>query len=517
VAGNLCTTAARRADWLRQVTAALCRSSFAEFVKESWHLLESGELEWTEFQQAQCDTLQAFGEDWLAANGKANAEQLARVRAHWHRHGMRRKKRALLVQDLIVNGFPGSLKSRLVMVLFPAWMWLHDPTWTIAATSGTADNVARDSNLHRELCASAWYRETFEITWLVGVNRSGAIVDSTREWWNSAGGYRLSKKLFSSWQGVHVDFLAIDDPDDAMKVWDEPIRLRTRKKCRAIRNRTRHPTRSIRCLVQQRVHPEDVTGDRIAKGTWRADCRALPAVLSIALQFRASRRCTTPYGWTDPRTVEDQVAHPERYTKDFIEAERREYGSSGYEAQYNQNPIVVDGGWFSRAHWRFFRLLGAAGFPEDDINPRARPDGCLPRDKEPAFELARRKDGRPDVDTMVLSIDASFGSLEDTASAVALTVYGIKAGRRFTFHDDTKPRTLTQTETDAAKLISEWWVDEVLVEKKAQGTAVVSRFETFMQEATLLDRKGRPMVVKLILLETDGGKASRGKAAEPTV
>ena len=68
MAANLCTTEARRADWLRQVTAALCRASFAEFVKESWPLLESGELEWTEFQQAQCDTLQAFGEDWLAAN-----------------------------------------------------------------------------------------------------------------------------------------------------------------------------------------------------------------------------------------------------------------------------------------------------------------------------------------------------------------------------------------------------------------------------------------------------------------
>ncbi len=31
--------------------------------------------------------------------------------------------------------FPGSLKSRLVMVLFPAWMWLHDPTFTIATSS----------------------------------------------------------------------------------------------------------------------------------------------------------------------------------------------------------------------------------------------------------------------------------------------------------------------------------------------------------------------------------------------
>ncbi len=58
-------------------------------------------------------------------------------------------------------------------------------------------------------------------------------------------------------------------------------------------------------------------------------------------------------------------------------------------------------------------------------------------------------------------------------------------------------------------------MDEVLIEKKAQGTAVVSRFQKFMAEATLLDRKGRPIVVRLILLETDGGKAARGRAALP--
>ena len=512
MATNLCTTEAQRADWLRQVTAAMCRESFAEFVKESWDLLESGELEWTEFQQAQCDTLQAFGEDWLAANGKANAEQLARVRAHWNRHGMRRKKRALLVQDLIVNGFPGSLKSRLVMVLFPAWMWLHDPTFTIAATSGTGDNVTRDSNAHKEVVSSRWYRETFDITWKVGVNRAGDVVDSTREWWNSAGGYRLSKKLFSSWQGVHVDFLAIDDPDDAMKVWDEPIRLRTRKKCRAIRNRTRHPTRSIRCLVQQRVHPEDVTGDRLQKGTWSPDDRGSPAVLSISLEYRAARRCTTPYGWTDPRTTEHEVVHPERYTADFINAERKEYGKSGFEAQYNQNPGTTEGGWYGREFWRWFR------FDDDDENPRPRPDGCSDPAKDKTLILRRRKDRRPDVDTVALSVDASFGSLdEETASGVGLTVYGIDAGRRFGFFDDSKPRTYTETEDRIVELIKEWWVDEVLVEAKAQGTAVVSRLKKLMEEAKLVDRNGRPIVVKLVLLETEGGKGSRGRAAQPTV
>lgn len=505
-------TEAERAAHERQVTAAVCRESFAEFVKESWHVLETDELEWTDFLQAGADTMQAFGEGWLVANNKATPEQAARVAAQWEAHGLELKPRSLLVQDLLFNGFPGSLKSRFVMVLFMAWMWLHDPTFTMAATSGTGDNVSRDSNMTKELVSSSWYRDTFEIAWQVGVNRAGDIVDSTREWANSAGGKRISKKLFSNWQGVHVDFLAIDDPDDAMKVWDEPIRLRTRKKCKAIRNRTRHPRRSLRCVVQQRVHPEDITGDRIQRGTWTPEMRTLPAVLSISLEYRASKRCTTPYGWSDPRTKEGEVAHPDRYTDDFIAAEKLEYGKSGFEAQYNQNPGTTEGGWYGREYWRWFR------FDDDDMNPRPRPDGCTPRDKDAAIELRRRKGGRPDVDTIALSVDASFGSLdEETASGVGLTVYGIDAGRRFGFFDDSKPRTYTETEDRIVELIKEWWVDEVLVEAKAQGTAVVSRLKKLMEEAKLFDKNGRPIVVKLVLLETEGGKGSRGRAAQRTV
>lgn len=515
-----------RADAERALTAIVRKKSLgslAWFARYSWPILESTPLHWTPWLQAQCDTLQWFFEGHLVASGKGTPEMVERHRAFYAAAGIAPDIGQLLVQDLYLNGFPGSLKSRFAMVVGPAWVWLHDPTFTMAATSGTGDNVTRDSNMMKELVSSSWYRATFEIGWDVGRNRAGVEVNSVGEWHNSAGGYRLSKELFSSWQGVHVDYLAVDDPDDAMKVWGEADRLRARRKVTAIRNRIKDPTRSIRLVVQQRVHPEDVTGWTIKKGIWSAataEGRAMPAVLAIPLEFRPSRRCTTPWGWTDPRTEVDEVAHPERYTPAFRSSERIAYGSSGYEAQYNQNPEIIEGGWYKRIHWRFFRL------PEDATDPRPRPEGCRPRTGEgadPALELGRRKDGALDVDVIAISVDATFGSLSDNASAVGLTAYGIAAGRRLMLEDATEPMTYTQTEDALCAMIVRWAphapsrIVDVLVEKKANGAAVVDRIKKMLSEAKLVDAQGRPIVPRFVELETEGGKAVRGRAAMPTV
>ncbi|MGL4444733.1 MAG: hypothetical protein ACRCU1_13990, partial [Alsobacter sp.] len=400
--------------------------------------------------------------------------------------------------------------------------WLWDPTFTMAATSGTSDNVARDSNLCKELVRSIWYRGTFEIAWDVGVNRGGAVVDSQELWAVSRGGYRLSKEMHSSWQGVHVDLLAIDDPDDAAKVWGDAERLKTRKKVVALRNRIAHPLKSLRLIVQQRVHPEDTTWHATQSGAWSARNRKRPALLSIPLQFRASRSVRTPWGWSDPRTVEDDVSHPARYTPEFIEAEKgpEAYGLSGFEAQYNQNPETTEGGWFKRAAWGFWRIAGS-------LMPMSpRPEGCRPRVGDTAavaVEIKLTPRGHLDVDWMDLNVDASFGSLSDTASAVSLTLLGGVGGHRLVLFDSTKPRTYTETEDAIREIVATWRlgrIDRLVIEDKAQGTAVMDRLRKAMAGLDksippLLGPEGKPIVLPIEMVTPAGGKASRTRAILP--
>lgn len=516
-----------------------CRASFYEFFVSGFTVLEQTVLERTPWIRAQCDTVQEWLEGWLVAQGrdkqgrplKATPDMVERQAAHWKRElaGEPGGEALLagdpwfstpLVQDLIINGYPGSLKSRIAMVYALAWIWLHDPTFSMAATSGTSDNVARDSNLTKELVRSNWYRETFRIGWEVGVNRGGAVVDSQELWALSKGGYRLSKELYSSWQGVHVDLLGIDDPDDAAKVWGEADRKKARKKVVALRNRIAHPLKSLRLIVQQRVHPEDVTWHATSGGTWSPQHRKRPALLSIPLQFRPARRCRTPWGWQDPRTAHDEVSHPERYTDEFIDAERTAYGSAGFEAQYNQNPETTDGGWFKRLYWGFFVVEG-------HVPPvlRDRPEGCRSRADAPALPVKVLRDGSLDIEWLDLTIDASFGSLSDDASGVALTVVGGKGSARFIFLDDTKPRTFTQTEDAVRAIVAAWrWnrFSKLIVEAKAQGTAVMDRLRKAMLGLDpaippLLDHRGRKVTIPIEAVEPGTiAKTSRARSILPT-
>lgn len=520
----------------RKRTEARCRASLYAFFVESFGVLESTKLDQTPWIKAQCDSVQAWLEGWLVAQGcdkdgkplKATPEMVARQEAHWRRElaGLPDAEELLatqpwfrepLVQDLVINGYPGSLKSRIVMVVALAWMWLHDPTFTMAATSGTSNNVARDSNMCKELVRSPWYRETFRIEWTVGANRAGAVVDAQEEWANSAGGYRLSKELFSSWQGVHADMLGVDDPDDAHKVWGEAERKRTREKVVALRNRIRVPLQSLRVIVQQRVHAEDVTWHTMSGGAWSGAHRKRPAILSIPLQYRAARSMPTPWGWRDPRTLEDEVSHPARYTAEFVAAERVAYTAAGFEAQYNQNPSAGVGGWFKRENWHFWRPAGALEMLG------ARPRGCVDRVVRPTLELKLNARGFLDLDYTDLSVDASFGSLSDAASGVSLTLIGGRGGQRFVLYDSTKPRTYTETEDAIRDIVKSWRmtrISKLLIESKAQGTAVMDRLRKAMAGVDsaiprLLGPDGKPTTIPIEMLEPDGGKAARAHAALP--
>lgn len=511
---------------LRAIVAEKSRRSLAWFARYSWHVLESSELEWTPFLQAQCDTLQAFFEGWLVANDtekkRAAREKdpeassrwdamVARADAHWRVHDLARRIGELLVQDLLINGWPGSLKSRFAMVVGPAWVWLHDPTFTIAATSGTGSNVTRDSNTMKELVKGAWYRETFGIAWDVGVNRSGEVVDSTELWSNSAGGYRLSKELFSSWQGVHVDYLAIDDPDDEVKVYGEADRKRTRAKVLAIQDRVRHPTRSIRLLVQQHVHAEDCSAHIIGKGLWSPDNRALPAVLRLPIEFRPARRITTPWGWTDPRTKVGEVAHPERHGPAFIEAKRLVCGSAMFEAKYNQAPETTEGGDIKRGWFRFCRIEGdeAPWRRSERWRDRRfgeRPEGCRAREADPAVVIKRKKDGSLDVDWLVLSVDCKGGSLAATSSNVGLVVIAGKGFQRFVLDDQSRILGWLDTLEAIRAMVRQWRPGRVLIEEKAQGPAVLESMKKEIAEANLLDEDGKP--IKAIFEGVEGGSAT---------
>ena len=94
-------------------------------------------------------------------------------------------------------------------------------------------------------------------------------------------------------------------------------------------------------VVMQRLHETDLTGVLLA--------RSLGFVhLMIPMEYEPERQCTTPIGWSDPRTYDGELMDPVRMPRAAVE--RLKAGSlHSWSGQYQQRPAAREGAIFKRA------------------------------------------------------------------------------------------------------------------------------------------------------------------------
>lgn len=520
--------------YARAALAELCRRSLYEFLKASWSVLEPGvpfEDNWHVY--VMCQHVQNMLESWLVANGHGTRAMRQRVMDSWAAHGLDYRHGQLLVQNLVINLPPITLKSRILMVCAPAWMWLHCPSWSVGAISSVDDNVKRDSNYHRDLVTSPWYVETFlrnhsrtdqviggirtkpgEVAWEVRRN-----IDAVGEWMTTAGGERKSRTLLGNFTGVHVDALLLDDPDDAHKVHSESKRKEVQFKwSRAIKNRVKHPDRSIRIAIQQRVHTDDWTAAQVAKGVWSPDDRKAWAWMVIPLQYGRSPKdapAMTPWLWSDPRQVANDNLQPGRFSDEFIADEIRDKGPEGFEGQYNQNPESYDNGMIRRSYIRLFRHR------DEPLTTRPRPHGVgvneQSGEREEPFVLGRDVRGELELDCIDVSVDASFGSENPTASATSIIVGGCKGTQRFVLDDRSRVMGIEDMYDEVEKAAADWGAGTILIEIKANGAAVIAEMKRRIRAGNIKDKDGNIRIVEVVAYDPKrDSKESRAAAMRPT-
>jgi hypothetical protein len=522
----------------RALEGEYARRDLAEFFRQavaSGNVHGLTKIQWSPHIEATCFHVQMLLEGWLVTQGcnaegvpYATEEMIVKQRNAWvlsygHDSAEVRDQRWLvepLVQNMIENICPGTLKSTIAMVIANAWIWLHAPHVGFGASSWNEKNVKRDSNATKDLVKSEWYRTTFEIAWLVRGDQ-----DAVELWTNSASGFRLSSPVRSGFTGQHVHMMFIDDPDDADGVWQESNReTRKSKFSNAMENRVVDEITCIRFVLQQRVHLDDMTGMLLAIKRWSPENRKGWAWFVIPLRYGRGPKVaprSTPYGWSDWRTETDEVMHPARFTLAVILDKMTSLQDVGFAAQYDQNPQVESGGMFDRtkAQWWCY---------EDELGTkmRPRPKGCKDRDEQPAFVLKRGAFGLPaGLDDCVLSIDATFGSQAKTASNVGLTVHGKVQERILVLEDRTRNMGVQEQYDRIIDVIAEWspLLREVIVEEKALGVEVINQIIRMLASGVHngkpirgLDGKTPRVVVTPITVGAAAGKILRARGASPT-
>ncbi|MDR3708737.1 MAG: phage terminase large subunit [Capsulimonadaceae bacterium] len=303
-----------------------------DFVRWSWDVLEpETPLQWNWHIDAICDHKEAQFFDWLAIRKALKKGETPPP---------------MRMQNLVMNVPPGSTKSRIMMVDYPAWVWLHAPTWHGICVS-SAKLATRDSLLTRRLIESDWYQEWFQPEWGFTADQNAKL-----NFINTLGGQREAITPGASIVGNRGDELLMDDLNDP----DDENESAKREQINdwwdmGAGNRLNDLRYSMRSMIQQRMHHEDATGHFTQSMEW--------VKVVIPMEFEPSRATKTPIGWIDPRMISGELMFPARFPASVIEQEKKRLGTYGYQGQYQQEPSPPGGSIFKESWFGSYKSLPA--------------------------------------------------------------------------------------------------------------------------------------------------------------
>ncbi len=301
-------------DMLRlAVEAEKCRRSLKRFALASWHIIEPSAFVDGWVVDCICDHLQAV------TRGE--------------------------IRRLVINIPPRHSKSTL-LVLWRVWTWLQSPAERFLAASYSLNLSIRDNVRVRRIIEDPWFQMRYGGEFQLAGDQN---VKSFFE--NDQRGYQMAISVNGATTGQGGSYLVLDDPHNADEAHSDAERDAALIWFREVwTNRLNDQERDKMVVVGQRIHENDVCGYILKE---RPDW----IHLNLPALFEPSRRCTTPIGWTDPREHEDDLLWPERFSKKTLDGLKRDLGSSGFAAQYQQTPVPSGGGQFKEQWMRYCSKL----------------------------------------------------------------------------------------------------------------------------------------------------------------
>jgi predicted phage terminase large subunit-like protein len=429
------------------------RLTLKDFVHEAWNILEPvSTLVWSWHLDFICDYLTLIRDKKFKTNGRQELE------------------------GIIFNVPPRTMKSLLISVFFPIWVWTKHPARRFMFVSYSEKLSTQHSVFRRSVIESPWYQKEW-----------GSVFTFSRDqnvknhYENSARGAMFSTGMQATATGMGGDVLIFDDPlnpEQAIsQVEREAVNLRFDT---TFRSRINNPASGVKIIIMQRLHELDLTGHVLAREKSRWEHVSLPAIAEedktwrfpsagpVETQEVGTQKVETQE--VETQNVKNQKAGellwPERLPQSFLDSQRVGMGSWAFNGQYQQRPAPLDGGIVKRQWIRFYRQL-----PEK-------------------FEF------------MVQSWDCTFSGGSDN-DFVAGHVWARSGGRYFMLPYRTYERldfgpTMAAIKACHGKFPQ---AHAVLIEDKANGPAIISELQ-----------KEIPGVVPV---NPEGGKIARAQATAP--
>lgn len=299
------------ADWAA-IEREACQRSLDEFVRSAWPIMEpSRELVWGWHMDVVCEHLEAV-----------TAGQILR---------------------LLINIPPGTMKSSLVSVMWPAWEWTNDPSKRYVTASYEQGLATRDARKMRNIVASDWYQRHWGVT-LTGDQNQKMYFENTDT------GFRQACAV-ASMTGKRGDRVIWDDPHNVESALSDAERKRDVRVFReTLPTRLTEPDASAIVIVMQRLHEEDVSGEALSDDFGYTH-------LCLPMEYEPARACVTVLGRADRRSAEGELLFPERFSREVVERDKKIMGAWAWAGQSQQRPAPRGGGTFD---WERVQVVTAA-------------------------------------------------------------------------------------------------------------------------------------------------------------
>ena len=272
----------------------------------------------------------------------------AKIRWNWHLSYLCDILEAVAsgkIKRLMINIPPRYLKSVICSVSFPAWLLGKDPTKRIIVASYSKILATKHSQDTRIIMQSKWYRKNFPNTIIAdGMNEKNKFCTTDN-------GFRFATSVNGTLTGEGGDILIVDDPHNPVGIYNKSNRKKTVNWFTGVfSSRLNDKNTGAIIVIMQRLHLEDLSGYILSKNEnndWFVV--SLPAIAEDEKRYYLFNKLYKT------RKIGD-ILHPAMESKSTLQTIKKELGEYNFEAQYQQNPVSLDGNMIKKSWLKYFEL-----------------------------------------------------------------------------------------------------------------------------------------------------------------
>lgn len=249
--------------------------------------------------------------------------------------------------DLIINIPPGSTKSTIVSIMFPAWAWTRDPSLKFITGSYSGDLSLEHAVATRDLILCDEYKRLFPY---ININKDQNTKSNYKL---TTGGQRFATSTGGTVTGMHAHIIIVDDPLNPKQASsDAELKTANDWLTKTLSTRKVDKMLTPTILIMQRLHDNDCTGCLLEKvGRKKHDLYkhiCLPCDDSWPISPEEVKSFYRENGG---------LLDPKRLDRSVLEEARLTLGSFAFAGQFGQQPVPEEGGIFKKDWLVYYETL----------------------------------------------------------------------------------------------------------------------------------------------------------------